>query len=150
MLIKIAFDFGITNTDIVIEKNNQMEFHSFPSEKVETSFILKILNDLKVDINQVTKIAVTGGKSSDLENSVNLVNQIPEDCLKISESGLSDPRIITGLKEYGFNGVSTVTKKVAEGKNLNLAGIMFWSLAGDLPIDHEKSLLKAMSAEVKR
>ena len=48
-----------------------MEFHSFPSEKVETSFILKILNDLKVDINQVTKIAVTGGKSSDLENSVN-------------------------------------------------------------------------------
>ena len=56
----------------------------------------------------------------------------------------------TGQKEYGFNGVSTVTKKVAEGKNLNLAGIMFWSLAGDLPIDHEKSLLKAMSAEVKR
>ena len=40
----------------------------------------------------------------DLENSVNLANQIPEDCLKISESGLSDPRIITGLKEYGFNG----------------------------------------------
>ena len=40
----------------------------------------------------------------DLENSVNLANQIPDDCIKIAESGLSDPRIITGLKEYGFNG----------------------------------------------
>ena len=35
---------------------------------------------------------------------MNLANQIPEDCLKISESGLSYPRIIIGLKEYGFNG----------------------------------------------
>jgi type II pantothenate kinase len=68
--MEIAFDFGITNTDIVIKKNNQMEFHSFPSKKVEASFILKILNDLKVDVNQVTKIAVTGGKSSDLEDSI--------------------------------------------------------------------------------
>ena len=40
----------------------------------------------------------------DLENSVNLASQIPDDCVKISESGLSDPRIITCLKEYGFNG----------------------------------------------
>jgi len=43
-----------------------------------------------------------------------------------------------------------VTKKVAEGKKLNLPGIMFWQLAGDLPVDHEKSLLKAMSAEFKK
>ena len=53
----------------------------------------------------------------------------------------------SGLKEYGFNGVATVSKKVSEGKRLNLAGIMFWQLAGDLPIDHQKSLLKAISTE---
>tara|TARA_B110000003_G_scaffold200168_2_gene198783 strand:- start:24068 stop:24853 length:786 start_codon:yes stop_codon:yes gene_type:complete len=40
----------------------------------------------------------------DLENSVKLSNQIPNDCIKVSESGLSDPRIVTGLKEYGFRG----------------------------------------------
>ena len=40
----------------------------------------------------------------DIENSINLANQIPDNCVKISESGLSDPRIISGLKEYGFNG----------------------------------------------
>lgn len=40
----------------------------------------------------------------DLEHSMALANQIPDDCVKVSESGLSDPRIVTGLKEYGFKG----------------------------------------------
>ena len=40
----------------------------------------------------------------DLEHSIALANQIPDSCIKVSESGISDPRIITGLKEYGFKG----------------------------------------------
>ncbi|MDB4204046.1 indole-3-glycerol phosphate synthase TrpC [Polaribacter sp.] len=40
----------------------------------------------------------------DLENSIKLSNQIPDSSLKISESGISDPKIIIGLKEYGFQG----------------------------------------------
>lgn len=40
----------------------------------------------------------------DLEHSISLANQIPKSCVKVSESGISDPRVITGLKEYGFNG----------------------------------------------
>lgn len=40
----------------------------------------------------------------DLEHSIELASQIPESCIKVSESGISDPRIITGLKEYGFQG----------------------------------------------
>ena len=40
----------------------------------------------------------------DLENSIKLSNQIPNSSLKISESGISDPKIIMGLKEYGFQG----------------------------------------------
>lgn len=40
----------------------------------------------------------------DLEHSIKLANQIPNTCIKVSESGISDPKIITGLKEYGFNG----------------------------------------------
>ena len=39
-----------------------------------------------------------------LDNSIQLANQIPETSIKISESGISDPRIITGLKQYGFQG----------------------------------------------
>lgn len=40
----------------------------------------------------------------DLEHSIKLSGQIPDSCVKVSESGISDPRIITGLKEYGFQG----------------------------------------------
>jgi indole-3-glycerol phosphate synthase len=40
----------------------------------------------------------------DLNNSIKLANQIPDSCIKISESGISDPKIIMGLKEYGFQG----------------------------------------------
>lgn len=40
----------------------------------------------------------------DLENSINLAAEIPETCIKVSESGISDPRVISGLKEYGFEG----------------------------------------------
>ena len=56
---------------------------------------------------------------------------------------------ISRKKEYGFNGVSTVVRKVREGKKLNLTGVMFWRLAGDVPVDHEKSLLRALSKELK-
>jgi len=40
----------------------------------------------------------------DLEQSIKLASQIPNSCIKVSESGLSDPRVITGLKQYGFQG----------------------------------------------
>ena len=40
----------------------------------------------------------------DLDNSIKLADQIPDTAVKISESGISDPRIIMGLKEYGFQG----------------------------------------------
>ena len=55
-----------------------------------------------------------------------------------------------GKKEYGFNGVSTVKKKVKESQKLGLAGVMFWQIAGDLKVEHEKSLLKAISKEFKK
>ena len=52
-------------------------------------------------------------------------------------------------KEYGFNGVSTVIKKVNESRRLELPGVMFWQLAGDVNVINEKSLLKAIIEELK-
>ncbi|MEI6864669.1 indole-3-glycerol phosphate synthase TrpC [Flavicella sp.] len=40
----------------------------------------------------------------DLEHSIALAAEIPDTCIKVSESGISDPRVITRLKEYGFEG----------------------------------------------
>ena len=42
--------------------------------------------------------------SVDIQNSFNLVNEIPDDVMKISESAISDPAIIAKLKNAGFNG----------------------------------------------
>ena len=71
------------------------------------------------------------------------------------EAGISDTADFilynknkSGLKEYGFNNKATVAKKVSEGKKMNLPGIMFWQLAGDLPVDSENSLLRVISTEL--
>lgn len=40
----------------------------------------------------------------DMEQSITLSGLIPDSCIKVSESGISDPRIIIGLREYGFQG----------------------------------------------
>ena len=66
--MKVAIDFGITNTDIAIQDNNELIFHTFSTEKIDAAYILKILSELNIDIEKITHIAVTGGKSSDLEN----------------------------------------------------------------------------------
>lgn len=45
-----------------------------------------------------------GNFSVSIQHSYDLVNKIPSNFLKISESGISDPKIITELKNAGFNG----------------------------------------------
>jgi indole-3-glycerol phosphate synthase len=42
--------------------------------------------------------------SVSLQHSYDLVNQIPDTFLKISESGISNPQTIAALKQAGFNG----------------------------------------------
>jgi len=42
--------------------------------------------------------------SVDIQTSFDLVNKIPDEFLKISESAISDPKIINQLKLAGFNG----------------------------------------------
>ena len=67
----IGIDFGITNTDIVVSKKNNYDFFSLESEKLDTDFLKKIFDLLKVDVSEIKKIAVTGGKSSDLDDYYN-------------------------------------------------------------------------------
>ena len=40
----------------------------------------------------------------DIENSIELASQIPDTCVKVSESGISSPELIIGLREYDFQG----------------------------------------------
>lgn len=82
---KLAQDLGM---EVLYEVHTQEDL-----DKIELSNKIVGINNRNLKTFEV-----------DLEHSMKLANQIPDDCVRVSESGLSDPRIITGLKEYGFKG----------------------------------------------
>ena len=65
----VAIDFGITNTDVVINQNGDDIFSSFPSRSITTDFIDYIFNEIDLDFANLHKIGVTGGKSSNLSDT---------------------------------------------------------------------------------
>ena len=65
----VAIDFGITNTDVVINQNGDDIFYSFPSRSITTDFIDYIFDEIDLDIVNLHKIGVTGGKSSNLSDT---------------------------------------------------------------------------------
>ena len=82
---KLAEDLGM---DVLYEVHNQQEL-----DKIELDNKIIGINNRNLKTFKV-----------DLEHSIELASQIPDSCIKVSESGLNDPRVITGLKEYGFQG----------------------------------------------
>ncbi|MDG1202355.1 MAG: pantothenate kinase [SAR86 cluster bacterium] len=72
-----AFDFGITNTDLVI-KDQKINFLSVPSpfDKKNRDFditerhVIEILEKLDINIKEISSIGVTGGKSADLPDRI--------------------------------------------------------------------------------
>lgn len=68
----IAIDFGISNTDVAISSQKDTSFFSTPSlnTTINSGTINDILKQNNIDISKVKIIGVTGGKSSDLQNSL--------------------------------------------------------------------------------
>jgi type II pantothenate kinase len=72
-----AFDFGITNTDLVI-KDQRIKFLSVPSPfdrknrdfDVTERHVIEILEKLDINIKEISSIGVTGGKSADLPDRI--------------------------------------------------------------------------------
>lgn len=81
----LAHDLGL---EVLYEVHNEEELEKIVPENKIVGINNRNLKTFKVD----------------LEHSIGLAEQIPSNCVKVSESGISDPRIITGLKEYGFQG----------------------------------------------
>ena len=67
-MMKVAIDFGISNTDIAISNGTNVDFFTLPSKKIDHSILDEIFNHLNIDVKNVDMIAVTGGKSDSLEN----------------------------------------------------------------------------------
>ncbi|MDG1062792.1 MAG: pantothenate kinase, partial [SAR86 cluster bacterium] len=62
--MKVAIDFGISNTDLAVSSNDEIFFHSAPSlpAKIDSNSIRHILEKHDIDISNVQIIGVTGGK----------------------------------------------------------------------------------------
>ena len=82
---KLAEDLGL---EVLYEVHNQEEL-----DKIELDNKIIGINNRNLKTFEV-----------DLEHSIQLASQIPDSCIRVSESGLSNPRVIIGLKEYGFKG----------------------------------------------
>jgi len=91
----IAIDFGITNTDIAVSNDGDVNLCSIPSKKVNNDFLKEIIISMNLDIKKISKIAVTGGKSSELSNffddipviKVNEVNAIGHGAISLYDIG---------------------------------------------------------------
>ena len=104
--MEIAFDFGITNTDVVVQDKKELTFYTFSSKKVEMAFILEILSEINLDIKRISKIAVTGGKSSDLQDNINNIPIIKINEVEAVGNGAKE---IYQIKDNKFMAVSTGT-----------------------------------------
>ena len=104
--MEIAFDFGITNTDVAVQDKQKITFYTFSSKKVEMAFILQILSEINLDIKLITKIAVTGGKSSDLQDSLDCIPIIKIN--EVEAVGLGAKELYQ-IKDKKFMAVSTGT-----------------------------------------
>ena len=107
--ILIAFDFGITNTDIGVLEGESINFYSFPStnSKITTDLILILIEKINISLADIKLVGVTGGKSSDLHNSVEGIKII-----KINEI---DAIGFGAKKLYGIKDESTLVVSAGTG-----------------------------------
>ena len=54
--MNVAFDFGITNTDVVVENKSENQFFSFPSDRVDEDFIKQIFDSINLNLKEVKNI----------------------------------------------------------------------------------------------
>ena len=104
--MEIAFDFGITNTDVAVQDKQELTFYTFSSKKVEIAFILEILSEINLDTKLITKIVVTGGKSSDLQDALDGIPIIKINEVEAVGHGAKE---LYQIKDNKFMAVSTGT-----------------------------------------
>ena len=70
--MNVAFDFGISNTDIAVRTDDEINFFSMPTRQGNLSLVLihEILAAYSLPQSEINLIGVTGGKSSDLESEI--------------------------------------------------------------------------------
>lgn len=85
-------DFGALASDLGLEVLYEVH-HKSELDKIDLTDKIIGINNRNLKTFKV-----------DLEQSLAVADAIPNSCVKVSESGISDPKIVKGLKAYGFQG----------------------------------------------
>jgi len=120
----VAIDFGISNTDLAISDKDNIVFHTTPSQssEINADTLKNILKKHEIDISNVKKIGVTGGKSSDLDDELDKVKIIKIN--EIDAIGLGAKKLY-GIGEESALVVSAGTGTACvhvQGNNFNHLG----------------------------
>jgi indole-3-glycerol phosphate synthase len=91
---------------------NQVKSLASLATSLGMEVLLEVRSKQELDICLTDNIDVVGVNNRDLTSftvdtdvSLALLNDIPADMVKISESGISDPKIAHGLQEAGYDGL---------------------------------------------
>ena len=107
--MKVAIDFGISNTDIAVLNGIDTNFYTIPSpkKKLDCLMIKEIFSLMNIRIKNVELIGVTGGKSSDLDDSI--------DGIKIIKINEIDAIGLGAKKLYNIKDESTLVISAGTG-----------------------------------
>lgn len=93
-----------------LKKEEVKEFAAY-AKQIGLNVLLEVHNEQELLDNLFEEIDAIGVNnrnlkdfSVDLQHSYDLLNQIPSEYIKVSESGISDPETIKALKAAGFQG----------------------------------------------
>tara|TARA_B100000989_G_scaffold274635_1_gene233604 strand:- start:86 stop:892 length:807 start_codon:yes stop_codon:yes gene_type:complete len=67
--VKLGIDFGITNTDVVIDDGVDFKFKTFSSKNTSVTFLKELISSCTDDVTKLQIIGVTGGKHDTLGSS---------------------------------------------------------------------------------
>lgn len=151
--MKLAIDFGITNTDMVSYLDGEMKFFSHPSEEVNEKFLKKLLVYIKIDLSQLDIIAVTGGKSSDLGG---FFNNIP--IVKVNEVeaigygakdiyGISDSKYLVVSCGTGTACVASIDDKFNHLGGISVGGGTLQGLSNLIINESDAKKINALAIE---
>lgn len=152
-----AIDFGTTNTDVVIHSDNsELDFHTFETQKVNLEFIDKIFKEINIDASRIKSIAVTGGKSSNLENSY---KEIPIEKINEIDAIALGAKSLYEINEDSFVVVSAGTGTACVHSNgvthnhlggISVGGGTLQGLANSILGTSSQSNIDKLSAKGKR
>ena len=141
-----AFDFGISNTDIAISDNGNIDFFNFKTKlPVKENNLLELLDRIKISFKEIDCIGVSGGKTKDFLNEINEIKiiQVPE----VEAIGRGAKEIFEIKDSFLVMSLGTVTGCIFGDKDNNYQYIGGIPVGGGTLIGLSKLLLNETNIE---